>query len=158
RPMDVPGHGAGIANTSLLDGAQPRGPGRAHAPPNTYYSRFAGWPVLPGPRGPHTSNHSRWREGPGWQAMRLTARLQAPRVSRCCKGGVKGVFSGPAHGLHLGGRGVSRRDRRARVGLMADSEEAGAGGGMRRHVGALLMVAGTGLVLVTVLAGAGILP
>jgi LPXTG-site transpeptidase (sortase) family protein len=41
---------------------------------------------------------------------------------------------------------------------MADSEEAGAGREMRRHVGALLMVAGTGLVLVTVLAGAGILP
>src|SRR5262245_19507618 len=63
-----------------------------------------------------------------------------------------------AHRLHLGGRGGSRRDRRARVGRMADSKEAGAGRGMRRHVGALLMVAGTGLVLVTVLAGAGILP
>src|SRR5262245_33261354 len=107
-----------------------------------------GGPSYPGPAVRTRPNHSRWREGPGWQASRLTARLQAPRVSQCCKGAIKSVFSGPAHRLHLGGRGVSRRDRRARVGLMADSEEAGAGRGRRRHVGALLMVAGTGLVLV----------
>src|SRR5439155_27123270 len=42
RPMDPPGHREGTANTNLLNGAQPRGPRRVHAPPNTYYSGFAG--------------------------------------------------------------------------------------------------------------------